>query len=115
MRPARDYHLTANTTSFVIDAPGPGIAVLTEAFYPGDFRVTVDGEPATYFRVNHAFRGVAIDGAGRHEIRFSCWPEYFTAALLLGAVGLLALVGGGAWLWFQAPKPSRLTTAAAPG
>ena len=115
VRPARDYHLTANTTSFVIDAPGPGIAVLTEAFYPGDFRVTVDGEPATYFRVNHAFRGVAIDGAGRHEIRFSYWPEYFTAALLLGAVGLLALVGGGAWLWFQAPKPSRLTTAATPG
>lgn len=108
VRPARDYRLTANTTSFRIDASGPGLAVLTEAFYPDDFQVTVDGQPAAYFRVNHAFRGVAIDRAGAHEIRFAYWPEYFTTALILGAVGLLALCGGGSWLWFQAGKKSSI-------
>jgi hypothetical protein len=106
VRPARDYRLTANTTAFTIDAPGPGVAVLTEAFYPDDFRVTVDGQPASYFRANHAFRGIAIADAGRHEIRFAYWPEYFTAALVLAAMGALALLAGGGWLWRQAGKKS---------
>jgi hypothetical protein len=99
VRPATGYRLTANTTTFVIDAPGPGLAVLTESFYRDDFQVTVDGRPAQYFRVNHAFKGVAIAGAGRHEITFAYWPEHFTLALVLGATGLLLLAAGAHLLW----------------
>jgi hypothetical protein len=87
IRAATDYRLTANTTRFMIDAPGPGIAVLTEAYYPNDFRVRLDGRPVGYFRVNHAFKGVAIPSAGRHEVVMTYWPEHFSQALLLCAVG----------------------------
>jgi len=86
-QPATDYRLTTNNTSFVVDAPGPGIAVLTEAYYEYDFQVTVDGKPASYFRVNHAFKGVAIPTAGRHEVTFAYWPLYTTPSLWLAAAG----------------------------
>jgi hypothetical protein len=107
--PARDYVLTTNTTTFAVDAPGPGVAVLTEAYVPGDFRVTVDGAAAKYFRVNHAFRGVTIPSAGRHVISYSYWPRHFTLSLLLAAVGSMVLAG---WLFVSlrrvAPSPELL-------
>ena len=96
VRPASDYRLTANNTSFVVDAPGPGIAVLTEAYYEHDFQVTVDGKPAPYFRVNHAFKGVVISSAGRHEITFAYWPLHMTLSLWLAAAGVvIALTAAG--------------------
>jgi hypothetical protein len=103
IRPATDYRLTGNNTSFVVDASGPGVAVLAEAYYVEDFQVKVDGRPAPYFRVNHAFKGVAIASAGRHEVTFAYWPQHFTLALSLGAVGLLFLAVGFAWLWRASP------------
>lgn len=93
VRPATNYRLTSNNTTFVVDAPGPGIAVLTEAYYEHDFQVTVDGKPTPYFRVNHAFKGVSIPTAGRHEITFAYWPLYTTISLWLAAAGaVLAII-----------------------
>jgi hypothetical protein len=112
VRPATGYRLTANTTTFVVDAPGPGLAVLTESFYRNDFQVTVDGIPAPYFRVNHAFKGVAVAGAGRHEITFAYWPEHFTLALVLGAAGLLLLAAGAHLLWHGGWRPAPLRASA---
>lgn len=89
---AHDYRLTNNTTTFTIDAPAAGVAVLTEAYVPGDFRVTMDGAPVDYFRVNHAFRGVKIPGAGKHVVSYSYWPRHFSLSLLLAAIGSLILV-----------------------
>jgi len=103
VRAATDYRLTGNNTSFVIDAPGPGIVVLAETYYVEDFAVTVNGRPAPYFRVNHAFKGVAIGGPGRHEITFAYWPQHFTLALCLGAAGFLLLLAGFVWLWRGEP------------
>ena len=54
--PARSYKVTVNTTSFVVRAPGAGVAVLSETYLPHDFRATLNGQPAPYFRVNHAFK-----------------------------------------------------------
>ena len=54
-------------------------------------------------KVNHAFKGVAIPAAGRHEVTFAYWPRHFTTALWLGAAGLGALLAGFAWLW-RAPR-----------
>jgi hypothetical protein len=94
---ATDYKLTANKTTFTINAPGPGIAVLTEAYYEHDFHVTMDGKPVPYFRVNHAFKGVAIPTAGRHEITFAYWPLYTSLSLWLAAAG--AVFAGGAGIF----------------
>ena len=86
--PARNYRLTTNTTAFDLDASGPGVAVLSEAWLPHDFRVTLDGKRVNYLRLNHAFKGVAIPGAGRHHLEFTYRPKRFTLALSLSALGL---------------------------
>ncbi len=86
---ARDYAMTNNTTSFTIDAPSPGIAVLTETWLRNDFRVSVDGRPADYFRVNHAFKGVYLEKPGTHRISFAYWPRHLTASLWGAALGLV--------------------------
>lgn len=104
--PARDYRLTPNNTSFTVEAPGPGVVVLTEAYYDEDFRVTINGAPASYFRVNHAFKGVVVPAAGRYEIAFAYWPQHFTAALWAGGAGLVLLVAGGWWLARRRPDPA---------
>jgi hypothetical protein len=103
--PARDYHLTNNTTTFTIDAPAPGVAILTETYVAGDFRVWVNGAPASYFRVNHAFRGVILPAAGQYVISYSYWPKHFTASLLMAGVGALLFA---AWMivTFQRASPA---------
>jgi len=90
--PAHDYRLTNNTTTFTVDAPAPGVAVLTEAYVAGDFRVTLNGAPADYFRVNHAFRGVRIPAAGKYVVSYSYWPRHFTLSLAMAAIGSLILI-----------------------
>jgi hypothetical protein len=101
--PAHDYRLTNNTTTFAVDAPAPGIAVLTEAYVPGDFRVTLNGAQVDYFRVNHAFCGVKIPAAGRQVISYSYWPRHFTLSLVLAAIGSLLLL---AWLIVTFRRPT---------
>jgi len=93
--PARDYRLTTNTTSFQVEAPAPGVVVLSENYYPDDFRVTVNGRPTRYFRVNHAFKGIYIEKAGCYQIKFDYWPRSLTSSLQLGGVGLLGIFGLG--------------------
>jgi hypothetical protein len=84
---ARDYRLTNNTTEFTVKATGPGMAVLTENFEKENFRVTVNGNPASYLRVNHAFKGVLLPEAGEYRIRFTYWPRLLTASLWIAAMG----------------------------
>jgi hypothetical protein len=94
---ARQYHLTPNRTAFVIDAPGPGIAVLGEAFEPRDFVATRNGDTVDYFQINHVFKGVAIPSAGSWTIEFAYRPRLLVVSIvlaLIGAVGIAALVGG---------------------
>lgn len=96
IKAATDYRLTANTTSFVVEAPKPGVAVLTEAYLPEDFEATVNGVPTTYFRVNHAFKGVLLNAPGTYRITYTYYPKYFKLSLWLSATGLvLAALGAG--------------------
>ncbi len=112
IRPARDYRFTPSRTTFTIEAPGPGVAVLAETYYLDDFEVTVNGRPTDYFRVNHAFKGVALPAAGTYEISFRYWPRHFTTALWLGLAGAVSLTLGAAWLWRRPglPAPAALPT-----
>jgi hypothetical protein len=88
---ATDYVLTNNTTSFKISAPGPGTVVLTEPYIKDDFRLTLNGKPATYFRANSAFRGVFLPAAGQYRFSFSYWPAYLTVSLWISALGAALL------------------------
>ena len=101
--PASNYHLTTNTTGFDIEATGPGLVALTEAWLPHDFRVTLDGQRVPYLRLNHAFKGVFIPAAGHHHLEFTYRPQRFTLSLNLAALGL-GLLGLSAWLVRRAEK-----------
>jgi hypothetical protein len=102
--PATHYRLTNNATAFDVQATGPGIVVLTEAWLRKDFRARVDGKPIPYLRVNHAFKGVAIESAGLHRVEFEYWPRRFTEALALSAIGFGALLGA-VWFVRSYPRP----------
>jgi len=93
--PARGYVLTGNTTSFVVRASGPGVAVLTETFLPHDFRATLNGRRVPYFRVNHAFKAVTIPSAGDWTVKFEYRPRHWDLSLSIAAAGLLLLAGLG--------------------
>jgi hypothetical protein len=101
--PARNYRLTTNTTAFEIEASGPGLVALSEAWLPHDFRVTLNGESVHYLRLNHAFKGVFIPTAGHHHLEFTYRPQRFTLALNLATLGL-GLLGLSAWLVRRAEK-----------
>jgi hypothetical protein len=101
--PARNYRLTTNTTAFDVEASGPGLVALTEAWLPHDFRVTLNGERVPYMRLNHAFKGVFIPTAGHHHLEFTYRPQRFTLALNLATLGL-GLWGISAWFVRRAEK-----------
>ena len=88
---ATEYALTTNTTSFKINAPGPGVIVLTEPYIDGDFQVRVNGRLDHYFRVNSAFRGLFVSAGGEYTVSFSYWPRHLTMSLWISAVALIAL------------------------
>jgi hypothetical protein len=106
---ARGYHLTTNSTSFDIDATGPGIAVLQEPWLNRSFEAKLNGQVVPYLRVNHAFKGVLIPRAGTYHVEFSYWPRRMTMSLIMALVGL----GLGLTSFFivrGARLPSLLTT-----
>ena len=70
-----------------------------EAYLDKDFQVTVNGKPAPYFRVNHAFKGVVVDSPGTYTIAFSYWPQYFTLLLWISGVSLLLLFCWMSYAW----------------
>jgi hypothetical protein len=96
---ATDYRLTSNTTSFIVEAPRAGVAVLEESFVPKDFRARINGQSAPVLRINHIFKGVALPAAGKYRIEFEYWPHVLTQALWLALAGLLATLGSAGWLW----------------
>jgi len=95
--PATNYRLTANRTRFRIQAPTPGIAVLTESWMADDFIATLNGRPIPYVRVNHAFKGVVIPSAGDWTIEFTYRPAWWTFSLVLAMVGVALLIGPRWW------------------
>jgi hypothetical protein len=110
VQPARNYRLTNNTTTFEIDAPTAGVAVLLEANTPDDILAYVDDQPVLSLPMNHAFRGVRIAKPGHHVVRFEYWPAVLDRALNLAIAGLAALALTFWWWW----RSGRGTKAIAP-
>jgi len=101
--PAGNYSLTEDSTSFEINAPGPGVAVLTESYWPGYSHAEVDGRRATVVRLNHAFEGVVFDSGGIHRVKFTYYPRQAPLLLGLSAAGIIGLVGSGWLVWRSGP------------
>jgi len=101
-QPASRYHLTNNTTSFEVEAASAGVIVLSESYYPDEFRAIVNGEPHDYFRVNHAYKGIYVEAPGTYRVEFVYWPHGLTLALILTAVGTAAI---GTAIWWSLLRP----------
>jgi len=103
---ATDYTLTPNTTTFTVHAPGPGVVVLSEAFWPG-MTATVNGRPAAVFRVNTAMRGVVIGGQGTWVVTFAYRPRYWSIAAWMAATGAAVIAALAALALRERPRPPR--------
>ena len=90
--PASGYSLTGRTTAFTIHASGPGVAVLSEVYWPGYAHAEVNGAEANVIRLNHAFQGLVINEAGDYRVRFSYEPRGFFGSVALAGAGLGLLV-----------------------
>jgi len=66
----------------------PGLVVLADVFYPG-WRLSIDGQPATIYRVNRMMRGAAV-GAGTHTLVYTYEPNSFRFGGLISLAGLAA-------------------------
>ena len=104
-----DWRIATNETAFTVRAPSAGLVVLSETYQPRDFEVTVNGRPAPYFRVNHAFKAVVVDAPGVYRVCFRYRPTRWAGALWAAAAGLGVLL---VWGWNLRPGP---ITGARPG
>ncbi|HLQ36777.1 MAG TPA: hypothetical protein VK348_03175, partial [Planctomycetota bacterium] len=89
------FTVGANTIDAVHDCPVPGMLVLTDTMLPG-WTALLDGSPAPIELVDGVFRGVRVERAGRHDLRFSYRPPLLTTSIALAVLGL-AIVLGGTW------------------
>ena len=87
-----------NLVTLVSHSPGPGYLVLADSYFPG-WQATVDGEPATVYRANHAFRAIEVP-AGEHRVVFKYSPTSFRLGLFASFVALIVVaLFLGVYLW----------------
>jgi hypothetical protein len=84
--------LEPNRVVVEVDAPGPGLIVIAEAYFPA-WTATVNGSSVDIQPANVMFRGIPVDAAGSYRIEMSLRPLRFW--LLLPAY----LGGMGAFVW----------------
>ncbi|MFH1861196.1 MAG: YfhO family protein, partial [bacterium] len=73
--------------SMEVQAPGSGVLVLVDSYFPG-WRALVDGKETPIYPANSCYRGVVLP-AGRHEVTFLYQPSSFHTGLWISAGGFL--------------------------
>jgi len=75
-----------------VELSGPGMLVLTDAFYPG-WKVTVDGKPGYAVPAYGCVRGVSLSGSEKRVV-FRYEPGSFSLGLTVTLLGLALWLGG---------------------
>jgi len=94
-----------NTVSVKVSAPTNGYLVLTDPYY-GGWQVLVDGRPATLYRADWAFRGVAV-GPGEHVVTFRFRPTSLVIFGIVSSLGWLAAVALIVWRLLPRKQPAK--------
>jgi len=71
------------------------MAVFSEIYYPKGWKVTIDANPADFFRANYVLRGIILP-SGQHKIEFKFEPDSYNLGrkiALLSTVILFILAG----------------------
>lgn len=94
-----------------IETPGPGLIVVSEAYFPA-WRATLDGAPVDILPANVMFRGVPVTEAGVHRIEMQLRPSRFWGLLplYLTALLLFGLAISPAWDRLRALRRPRTST-----
>jgi len=87
---ARVTRYRLNDVAVEVDTPGPGLLRLADAWYP-DWRVRVDGKPATLLRADYDLRAVAVP-AGKHEVEFRFESPAVHRGLMVSLVSLVVIL-----------------------
>jgi hypothetical protein len=77
--------------SIDVEAESSSLLLLTDSYYPG-WTATIDGEDATTYPADVAFRGVFVP-AGQHRVEFSYDPRSFRSGVAIAILGCLVLAG----------------------
>ena len=87
-----------------VESSAPTLVVIAQAFYH-PWRATVNGQPATILRANHAFQAVPVP-AGRSTVRLEYVDRRFRLGIVLSALGLIACIV----LWWRSrPRVALIT------
>lgn len=90
--PARIVEDHPERVAVHVNAPGPGLLVLTDTYYAG-WQARLDGEPAEILLANGIHRAVTLE-EGRHQVVFEYRPRSLRAgaALSLATAAIIAAV-----------------------
>lgn len=83
---------TPNRLTYETNNAQDGIAVFSEIYYPDDWHVTIDGQPAELARADYILRTMYVP-AGQHtiEMRFDPTSLHVTEGIAYGALALLVI------------------------
>ena len=84
-----------------VESSAPTLVVIAQAFYH-PWRATVNGQPATILRANHAFQAVPVP-AGRSTVRLEYVDRRFQLGVALSVLGLI--VCGVLWVRMKRDAP----------
>ncbi|HEU5101485.1 MAG TPA: YfhO family protein [Roseiflexaceae bacterium] len=101
--PTIDYAPNRATVRARVNAPA--LLVVSDA-YSDDWHVMVDGQPATLYRANYAFRGVWLP-PGEHLVEFSYAPSAFLIGGAISSATLAGLVAYAIWNWLRRSRAAR--------
>ncbi|SHN17286.1 YfhO family protein [Chitinophaga sp. CF418] len=86
-----------NEISYSSTAGSQQFAVFSEVYYEQGWNAFIDGQPAQYYRVDYALRGMEVP-AGKHTITFKFEPSSYYTGIKLAIssyIAMLLLLTGG--------------------
>jgi hypothetical protein len=81
----------ADTVAVEATTSGPALLLVSRTWHPS-WRATLDGQPATVVRANHALIGVALPAAGTHQVQLAYRPAIVARARMISLLAWTAVL-----------------------